>query len=105
MADEIKFTQEELDQISGFQQRYVNIQMSFGRVDIVRMRLKNQLTDLDVTEENLKDQFEATQQEEQEFIQGVNDKYGDGVLDPQTGTFTPSDTGEVDEDADKPDAK
>ena len=53
----------------------------------------------------MKDQFEATQQEEQEFIQGVNDKYGDGVLDPQTGTFTPSDTGEVDEDADKPDAK
>ena len=87
---EIKFIEEELDKINEFQQRYLTIQMSFGQVEITKMRLVKQLEDLDVAAENLKDQFEKTQEEEREFIQGVNDKYGDGVLDPATGIFTPS---------------
>ncbi len=92
MPNEIKFTQEELDNIQGFQQRYANIQLSFGQAEITRIRLDQQLVEVDTFTESLREQFADTQAEERTFIESINDKYGAGVLDPETGVFTPSDT-------------
>lgn len=90
MTEEIKFEQDELDKINEFQQRYLDIQMGFGQVDLARLRLEKQEDDLITAEEALKDQYEQTQQEEQEFIKELNQKYGPGTLDPQSGRFTPN---------------
>lgn len=88
--EEIKFAQEELDKIKEFQQRYVNIQLGFGQAEITKMRLETQLENINTAMDSLKEQLSTTQKEEQEFIADVNKKYGDGVLNPETGVFTPN---------------
>jgi len=90
--EEIKFTEEELESIKSFQQRYLDIQMKFGQSEIFRARLENQMTELEGLFDSSREDLANTQKEEREFIDGINKKYGDGVLDPQTGVFTPSST-------------
>ena len=90
--EEIKFTEEELESIKSFQQRYLDIQMKFGQSEIFRARLENQMTELEGLFDSSREDLANTQKEEREFIDGINKKYGDGVLDPQTGVFTPADT-------------
>ena len=38
----------------------------------------------------LNEELESVRKEEQETLQKINDKYGPGSLNPETGTFTPS---------------
>ena len=38
----------------------------------------------------LEGEYEEVQQKEQEIVQKLNEKYGPGQLDPQTGVFTPA---------------
>ena len=92
MSDEIKFTQKELDSIKTFQQRYIDIQMGFGQVEITKMRIATQQANADTFSNNLHEQYNTVQTEEKEFIEKINEKYGDGVLDPDTGVFTPNTT-------------
>ena len=88
--EKIKFTQEELDQISEYRQKYLDVQMGFGQAEITDYRLQRQYENLDKFTEDLKKQFDDIQEEEQKFIAAINEKYGDGVLDPDTGVFTPN---------------
>ena len=41
-------------------------------------------------EDELRKKFIEVQQSEQDLIKELNDKYGDGTLNPQTGEFTPN---------------
>ena len=86
---DVKFTETELEKIKSFQQQYVNIQLAFGQIELSKMRFDEQLTLLDESYENTAKDLNKTQKEEREFIDDINKKYGDGVLDPQTGVFTP----------------
>ena len=91
MADPVKFTDEELKELQNIQTNYFNVQGELGRVSITRIRLNQQLDTLVEKEDSLQEQFTKTQTEEKDFIDKINKKYGDGVLDPETGTFTPTD--------------
>ena len=88
--EEIKFTDEELEKISEFRQKYLDTQMGFGQAEITRTRLERQHKNLDEFTNDLRKQFDTIQEDEQKFIAGINKKYGDGVLDPDTGVFTPN---------------
>ena len=90
MADkEVKFTEEEMKQINVLQQGYVNLQNVLGQLSVSRIRLEQQLDDLDTTEDNVRVQFVENQTKERDFVDGINKKYGDGNLDLTTGVFTP----------------
>ena len=88
--EEIKFTKEELDSIKEFQQQYLDIQMGFGQVEITEIRLETQYQNIDKFSKDLHNKFKTVQKEEREFIDKINEKYGEGVLDPETGVFTPN---------------
>jgi len=91
MADkEVKFTQEELDKIQSFQQQYGNLQLQFGQSHITQLRLEEQLNSVDELINNLNTNLTKLQEEERDFITETNKKYGDGVLNPETGIFTPA---------------
>ena len=47
MPEEIKFTEEEMNKVKGFQKKYFDIQSSFGQIHIARLRLEEQLLSLD----------------------------------------------------------
>ena len=91
MADkEVKFTEDEMKQISELQSTYLNIQNTLGQLSVSRIRLEKQLTDLNSTESNVIGEFGKTQEKEREFVASINKKYGDGNLDLGTGVFTPA---------------
>tara|TARA_Y100001963_G_C6592884_1_gene358788 strand:+ start:301 stop:606 length:306 start_codon:yes stop_codon:yes gene_type:complete len=90
MADkEVKFTEDEMKQITELQGTYVNLQNALGQLNINRIRLEQQLEELDSGEDNIRTKFVETQTKEREFVQSINKKYGDGNLDLNSGVFTP----------------
>ena len=101
MAEEVKFTEDEMKQINTLQQGYVNLQNALGQLSVNRIRLNQQFDDLDTAEDNVRAQFVENQTKEREFVDQINKKYGDGNLDLTTGVFTPKLVEETTEKTDK----
>ena len=85
MAEDIKFTDEELKSIEGIRTQYAEITNRFGQITLTKYNL-------DLQEKQAHKDFEAIRAEEQKVLNGITEKYGTGTLDPNTGVFTPSDT-------------
>tara|TARA_A100000164_G_scaffold33437_1_gene25643 strand:- start:181 stop:444 length:264 start_codon:yes stop_codon:yes gene_type:complete len=83
MPEEVKFTEDELKKIQNIQQNYQNVQNQFGNLKLSQIRLDEQEIDLEKSLKNI-------QQEEQKFLEGITEKYGQGTLNPETGVFTPT---------------
>ena len=79
---EIKFTDEELQSLSNLRDTYSAVQNDFGALRVQKVVLTQQL-------DNLEAKYIDTQRAEQELVKTLNEKYGPGNLDPQTGVFTP----------------
>ena len=89
MADEIKFTDEELKSLSDLSQSYQNIQSSFGQIRVQKILAEQQADALEEAEVKMEADYKEMQDTERELVQQLNEKYGPGQLDPQTGVFTP----------------
>ena len=90
MAEDTKFTKEEMDMISKIQETYLDIQQKLGQVSLSKLKLEQQAEAIDKMEEELLENFKKTQKEEKDFVDNVTKKYGDGTLDPESGIFTPN---------------
>ena len=89
MADEIKFTDEELKSLQDLSQSYQNIQASFGQMKVQKILNQQQADALEEAEVKMEADYKEMQDTERELVQQLNEKYGPGQLDPQTGVFTP----------------
>ena len=89
MADEIKFTDEELKSLQELSQNYQNIQASFGQMKVQKSLNQQQADALVEAEVKMDADYKDIQDKERELVQQLNEKYGPGQLDPQTGVFTP----------------
>ena len=89
MSEEIKFTDEELTKLKNIQQKYFEIQTSFGQLSIARINLHAQLDKLTVSEQELSKRFEDHKQVEKNFVDEITKKYGNGNLNVEKGTFIP----------------
>lgn len=87
MSEEVKFTKDELKSLKDIQQKYVNIQVNLGQLGMSRIKLEQQITSLDDSEVSLREEFEKTTKDEQNFLEEIRKKYGDGELNPETGVF------------------
>ena len=96
MSNEVKFTKEELESISNIRTTYQNIQAGFGQLKVQRLLLEQQINGLEEAEVNLESEYTKAQDNERAFVASLNEKYGPGTLDPNTGVFTPAPT-EVEE--------
>ena len=83
MAEDIKFSDDELKQITEIRTNYAEITNRFGQIQLTKYNLQKQ-------EEQAEIDFESVKVKEQEVLQGITEKYGPGTLDPNTGVFTPS---------------
>ena len=86
---EVKFTEDEMNTIQGLQQTYATVQNTLGQLSVSRIRLEQEVSNLDDAENKLRSDFENNQRAEREFVESINKKYGDGSLDINTGVFTP----------------
>ncbi len=85
MAKDIKFSDDELKQISDIRTAYAEITNRFGQIQLTKYNLQKQ-------EEQAEMDFESVKVKEQEVLKGITEKYGPGTLDPNTGVFTPSES-------------
>tara|TARA_A100001011_G_scaffold336321_1_gene365777 strand:+ start:1804 stop:2061 length:258 start_codon:yes stop_codon:yes gene_type:complete len=85
MAKDIKFSDDELKQISDIRTAYAEITNRFGQIQLTKYNIQKQ-------EEQAELDFESIKVKEQEVLKGITEKYGPGSLDPNTGVFTPSES-------------
>jgi|TARA_R110002072_G_scaffold96782_4_gene212721 hypothetical protein len=81
MSKTIKLTEEELVILRDYQQKQNNITFNLGNVDIQKAILEGQRS---VILENLAN----LQEESNKSAKELQDKYGDGNIDLETGEFT-----------------
>ena len=97
MAEEIKFTEDELKSLQDLQETYGKVQADFGALKVRRLVLDQQLEELDKADEAVHKAYTDNQETERKLVQELNEKYGPGSLDPQTGVFTPTPQPEAEE--------
>ena len=90
MSKPIKFTADELKQVTEIQDSYFDIQNKFGQLKIAKIRLNNQVDSLNIQEEELHKNLTKIEEGESKFLNGIREKYGEGTLDSKTGEFTPN---------------
>ena len=90
MAKEIKFSEEELQSLNELSQGYQNVQAAFGQMKVQHILAEQQISSLEEAEVQMESDYSDLQEKERELVQQLNEKYGPGQLDPQTGVFTPA---------------
>ena len=88
--DELKFTEEELQSLQTLQTNYQEKQAVLGQLAVQRILLNQQSEALGARITEVEQEYQNVQQEERDLVTKLNEKYGPGQLDPQTGVFTPA---------------
>ena len=88
-SDEIKFSEEELKELGELQQSYQEKQAQLGQIAVQKILIDQQSEAIDNRQAELEGEYAEVQQTERDLVQKLNEKYGPGQLDPQTGVFTP----------------
>ena len=88
--DEMKFTDEELQELQDLQNGYQEKQALLGSLSVQRILLDQQSDALEARQTEVETEYEGVQQQERDLVQKLNEKYGPGSLDPATGVFTPA---------------
>jgi hypothetical protein len=86
MMEQIKFTQEEINSIN---QLKTDVELVFTQLGQLSVERKRRNDEVDEIETQLFKQHQDLVEKEQELFKSLNEKYGDGNYDPNTGIFTP----------------
>ena len=85
MADPIKFTPEEIQEIQDLQELYTTVVTQAGQVHLEEITLHERKGQVEAN-------FGEVKRKEQEILSNLNTKYGEGSINLETGEFTPADT-------------
>ena len=89
-SDEIKFSEEELQGLQSLQSGYQEKQTLLCQLSVQRILLDQQSDALEARRSEVEQEYEAVQQQERDLVAQLNEKYGPGSLNPETGVFTPT---------------
>ena len=89
MAKVQKFTEEELKSITEIRDTNAQITSELGQIELQLFLLDEQLKEFNDYKSNLQIQFKNLQTTESELVQSLNEKYGKGTVDINTGEFIP----------------
>jgi hypothetical protein len=64
--------------------------MQYGELELDMVLTKKRLEELELEKTKLTTELETKQNDERKFVQSLNDKYGVGTLNIDTGEFIPS---------------
>ena len=87
---EKEFQAEDVQAVKDLQSRYATNTAQIGQVEVELHLLKKRLTQIEELRISLFEMYETLQKEEKELVENLNQKYGDGVLDLDSGRFIPS---------------
>ena len=60
-----------------------------GKLEVARMQTEQRLEQIEDERLRLETEYTQTQVQESELVNELNEKYGAGNLNPETGVFTP----------------
>ncbi len=87
---EKEFQTEDIQAVKDLQSKYATNTAQIGQVEVELHLLKRRLTQIEELRENLFTTYDELQTQEKELVESLNQKYGDGVLDLDSGRFIPS---------------
>ena len=89
MAEAIKFTEEELNQITELRESNGSKISEFGQIELELLLANQRIEALENAKENLRAQYVELQDKERTLVQQLNEKYGAGQVDLTSGEFIP----------------
>ena len=90
MSTEIKFTQEELDQIKQLRDNTNRIIYQFGEIDLELHLMQQRTNELQQLRTELQGEYQNQSNNERTLVDELNKKYGAGQVDIESGIFIPN---------------
>jgi oligoribonuclease NrnB/cAMP/cGMP phosphodiesterase (DHH superfamily) len=84
-----QLTQEELQQIRDLQSKYNQTLFEIGVAEAQRLALVEQVEKRESDKKSLLSDLATIEQKENELIKSLQEKYGTGSINPETGDITP----------------
>tara|TARA_R100000353_G_scaffold7067_1_gene9013 strand:+ start:296 stop:577 length:282 start_codon:yes stop_codon:yes gene_type:complete len=91
MAEEKKFSEEELKQINDVADKYNALQTELGNLSVQKILVDDRILAIQDREAEIRKEWKQNQVTEQDLVKTLSEKYGEGTLDPKTGSFIPVD--------------
>ena len=85
-----EFQAEDIQSVKDLQSNYATNTAQIGQVEVELHLLKRRLVQIEELRSNLFTTYDDLQTKEKELVASLNQKYGDGVLDLDSGRFIPS---------------
>ncbi len=85
-----QLTQEELQSIKELQSKYNQTLFEIGVAEAQRLALLSQTEKLENDKKGLLKDLESIEQKENELVKSLQEKYGTGSINPETGEVTPT---------------
>lgn len=90
MPDTLKFTDDEVNEIRFLQNKFQEKLIKFGQIQLETIELEDRLSLLKNEQSRLRTEYISLQRTEQDLMDKLTNKYGEGSLNLKEGTFTPS---------------
>lgn len=90
MSDTIKFTDHEVTEVRFLQNKFQEKLIKFGQIQLEMIELEDRISQLKDEQIRMKNEYISMQRSEQELMDKLTAKYGEGSLNLKEGTFTPS---------------
>lgn len=88
MEQKVKMSQEDIEKLKKLQEEYNKKIYEFGRLTQARIELDNQLEELNVEDNKLRQEYKKLQEQETKLAEELEKKYGKGQVNLETGEFT-----------------
>ena len=89
MANEKKFSDEELKQINKVADTYNSLQTELGNLSVQKILVDDRIQAIQDREAEIRKEWKTNQVTEGDLVKSLSEKYGEGTLDPKTGNFVP----------------
>tara|TARA_R110000868_G_scaffold97684_1_gene268779 strand:+ start:822 stop:1097 length:276 start_codon:yes stop_codon:yes gene_type:complete len=89
MSEQIKFSEEEIAEIRQVQSNYQTIGLELVQIKLALSNAKRQFESLELEEQVLADRIADVNAKERQIAKQLEEKYGKGEIDLESGVFTP----------------
>jgi hypothetical protein len=89
MSEKIKITEEELNTVRTVQTKFQDVRFQFGGLYIEKLAVDAAIKAITDRESQLQEEWRSLQKQENDIIEAILKKYGEGNLDLSKGEFIP----------------
>jgi hypothetical protein len=84
-----KLDKEHLEEIQSLRESFANNANNLGSVALEQIAMNRRMEFLNAEQDRLYNEFESLRNQEQELLEKMRERYGEGQINIADGTFTP----------------